>query len=211
VRITCQTRYVPEFCTCGAQLPPDARFCHKCGKPQRDEDLVVEEQPVIVVPPPPVAPAPPVAINFRNAIAVRVALLAGTLPFMISALLGTLGLLALAFGGFFAVYLYRRRTGAMLSVANGARLGWISGIFIFAIAIFVFTIQLVTQSPSALMNGLREQMAKNYSATEVQINQVINFLASPSGIGAMVLFSFFMITLLPALGGAVGAKLLNRH
>jgi hypothetical protein len=202
---------VPEYCTCGAQLPPDARFCHKCGKPQREEDLVVEEQPVVVIAPPPVAPPPPPPINFHNAIAVRVALLAGTLAFMISAVLGPLGLVALAFAGFFAVYLYRRRTGAILSVANGARLGWLSGIFIFTIAIIVFTIQLVALSPSQMMRDLHEQMTKNYSASEAQINQVITFLASPSGIGMIVLFSFLMITLLPALGGAVGAKLLNRQ
>jgi hypothetical protein len=202
---------VPEYCTCGAQLPPDARFCHKCGKPQRDEPLLVDE-PVVVPPPPPLAPPPPPpAINFRNAIAVRVALLAGAVAFTISAVLGPLGLIALAAGGFFAVYLYRRRTGAILSVANGARLGWLSGIFIFAIAIMVFTIQLVTLSPSQMMRELHEQMAKNYSASEAQINQVISFLASPSGIGTIVLFSFLMITLLPALGGAVGAKILNRH
>jgi len=202
---------VPEYCTCGAQLPDDARFCHKCGKPQRDEDLIVEEQPIAVTPPPPLAPLPPPVINFRNAVAVRVALLAGALAFMISAVLGPLGLIALAAGGFFAVYLYRRRTGAILSVANGARLGWLAGIFIFAIAILVFTIQLVAVSPSAMMNQLREQMAKNYSATEAQINQVIGFLASPPGIGTIVLFSFFLITLLTALGGAVGAKFLSRH
>jgi hypothetical protein len=202
---------VPEYCTCGAQLPPDARFCHKCGKPQREEDLL--DEPVVVVPPPPaLAPAPPPpAINFHNAIAVRVALLAGTLAFMISAVLGPLGLVALAAAGFFAVYLYRRRTGAILSVANGARLGWLSGIFIFTIAIIVFTIQLVALSPSQMMRDLHEQMTKNYSASEAQINQVIAFLGSPSGIGMIVLFSFLMITLLPALGGAVGAKLLNRQ
>ena len=202
---------MPDYCTCGAQLPPDARFCHKCGKPQREEDIPVEEQPVVIAPPPPLAPPPPPAINFRNAIAVRVAMFAGVLAFMASAVLGSLGLIALAAGGFFAVYLYRRRTGAALSVANGARLGWLAGIFIFAIAILAFTIQLVTASPSAMMNELREQMAKNYSVTEAQINQVIGFLASPSGIGTIVLFLFFMITLLPALGGAVGAKILNRH
>lgn len=202
---------MPEYCTCGAQLPPDARFCHKCGKPQREEDLVVEEQPVVVIEPPPAAPPPPPPINFHNAIAVRVALLAGTLAFMISAVLGPLGLIALAAAGFFAVYLYRRRTGAILSVANGARLGWLSGIFIFTIAIIVFTIQLVALSPSQMMRDLHEQMTKNYSASEAQINQVITFLASPSGIGMIVLFSFLMITLLPALGGAVGAKLLNRQ
>ena len=203
---------MPDYCTCGAQLPPDARFCHKCGKPQRDEPLLVDEPVVVVPPPPPLAPAPPPpAINFRNAIAVRVALLAGTLAFMISAVLGPLGLIALAAAGFFAVYLYRRRTGAILSVANGARLGWLSGIFIFTIAIIVFTIQMVALSPSQMMRDLHEQMTKNYSASEAQINQVIAFLGSPSGIGTIVLFSFFMITLLPALGGAVGAKLLNRQ
>ncbi|MBZ5636076.1 MAG: zinc ribbon domain-containing protein [Acidobacteriia bacterium] len=202
---------MPEYCTCGVQLPPDARFCHKCGKPQREEDVPVEEKPVVVLPPPPPLEQPPLAINFHNAIAVRVALLAGALAFLISAVLGPLGLVALAAGGFFAVYLYRRRTGTRLSVANGARLGWIAGIFIFAIAILVFTIQLVAVSPAEMMNQLRVQMAKNYSVTEAQVNQVISFLQSPSGIAAIVLFSFFPITLLPALGGAVGAKLLNRN
>ena len=40
-------------CTCGAALPEDARFCHKCGKPQYEEDIArlnaVDEPP----PPPP--------------------------------------------------------------------------------------------------------------------------------------------------------------
>ncbi len=35
---------MPDFCTCGAQLPLDALFCHKCGKPQRD---VIEPEPEI--------------------------------------------------------------------------------------------------------------------------------------------------------------------
>src|SRR6202034_1529404 len=41
----CQTKIVPEFCTCGAQLPPDARFCHKCGKPQYDYPGLDEPEP----------------------------------------------------------------------------------------------------------------------------------------------------------------------
>ncbi|MEI9814090.1 MAG: zinc ribbon domain-containing protein [Acidobacteriota bacterium] len=69
---------MPEFCTCGAQLPADARFCHKCGKPQRDEPVMEPEVATpVVVPveavPPPVAAAP---INLRNGIAVQSALLA---------------------------------------------------------------------------------------------------------------------------------------
>jgi predicted amidophosphoribosyltransferase len=39
---------MPEFCTCGAELPPDARFCHRCGKPQREE---IEPETVAPIPP----------------------------------------------------------------------------------------------------------------------------------------------------------------
>ena len=71
---------MPEFCSCGAQLPPDARFCHKCGKPQRAEILVEEEpEPTAIQEarlPPPSAPTP-AALNFRNPVAVRVGLEVG--------------------------------------------------------------------------------------------------------------------------------------
>ena len=57
-----------EFCTCGAELPPDALFCHKCGKPQREISAHVEEEPAVSVPvemavPPPVREAPLSAAN----------------------------------------------------------------------------------------------------------------------------------------------------
>src|SRR5579872_719709 len=73
--ITWHTGVVPDVCTCGAKLPPDARFCHKCGKPQRDEPVVMEE----VLSPPPLPftelPAPITArISFHNGLAVRAAL-----------------------------------------------------------------------------------------------------------------------------------------
>ena len=113
---------MPEYCTCGAQLPPDARFCHKCGKPQREEDLVVEQQPIIVAPPPPSPPAEPPPISFRNATAVRVALASGIPMFLVSAIAGPLALAVPVAGGFFAVYLYRRRTGERMTVLAGARL-----------------------------------------------------------------------------------------
>ena len=48
---------MPDSCTCGAQLPPDALFCHKCGKPQRD--LVTPDDP----PEPVSAPAPQEAVQ----------------------------------------------------------------------------------------------------------------------------------------------------
>src|SRR5438093_11633008 len=69
-----QTDVVPEFCTCGAELPEDARFCHRCGKPQREE--IVVEQPL---PPPPPIPAIPTQVwtgvpSFHHPVAVLVCL-----------------------------------------------------------------------------------------------------------------------------------------
>src|ERR1700758_2499346 len=77
----CQTEIVPEFCTCGAQLPPDARFCHKCGKPQYDYPGVEEVEPA--TPPAEIPILPPTLqvqlsneISFHNRLAVRVGFIA---------------------------------------------------------------------------------------------------------------------------------------
>jgi hypothetical protein len=88
---------MPDFCSCGAQLPDDARFCHKCGKPQRDEPLMVQEpEPVQrpIEPPglPPISKLELPRIGFHNGLAVRVAMLAGILAFFCSIITGQLAL-----------------------------------------------------------------------------------------------------------------------
>ena len=95
--------------------PRIARFCHKCGKPQREEDIAFAAPP-----PAPVAPAMSEAlhaelaqvqraaraasIGFRNPLAVRIALLASVLGFLffgiagqISALLSLVAMLGAVF------------------------------------------------------------------------------------------------------------------
>ncbi len=204
---------MPEYCTCGAQLPDDARFCHKCGKPQREEDLQFEEQPVIavpIVPPPPVAAEPP-PISFRNAAAVRVALATGIPVFLISAFAGPLALAVPVAGGFFAVYLYRRRTGQKISVLAGARLGWISGIIVFAILTMLLTMMVLMLSQPDLVQQMRDQMAKMSSISPDEVTRRIELLRTPSSLALALLDAFLSYTLLTALGGAVGAKFLNRH
>jgi hypothetical protein len=206
---------VPEYCTCGAQLPPDARFCHKCGKPQREEDLVVEEQPVVVVAPPPVAPPPPLAISFRNATAVRIALVTGIpivfLSALLSAIAGPLGMAVPVAGGFFAVYLYRRRTGEKITVLAGARLGWISGIIVFTILALLLTMTVVVLSQPDLVQSMRDQMTKMSPLSQEEITRNMDQLRTPSGLAVALLDAFLSYTLLTALGGAVGAKFLNRQ
>ena len=202
---------MPEYCTCGAQLPPDARFCHKCGKPQREEDVPVEEQPVVVLPPtPPVAVEPP-PISFRNATAVRVALATGIPMFLLSAVAGPLALAVPVVGGFFAVYLYRRRTGEKITVLAGARLGWISGIIVFTMLTILLTVTVLVLSQPELVQSMRDQMAKMSSVSQEELTRNIDLLKTPSGLAVAVLDAFLTYTVLTALGGAVGAKFLSRN
>jgi len=206
---------VPEYCTCGAQLPVDARFCHKCGKPQREEDVPVAEQPVVAVPlPPPTLAPPPVElapISFRNATAVRVALLTGIPMFLLSAVAGPLMLIVPVAGGFFAVYLYRQRTGQQMTVLAGARLGWISGIIVFTILTVLLTVVVLMLSQPDFLQSMRDQMAKMSSISQEELTKRIELLRTPSALAQGLLETFLTYTLLTALGGAVGAKFLNRH
>jgi hypothetical protein len=210
---------VPERCTCGAQLPEDALFCHKCGKPQRE--IEVEQEPAPTPPPiviAAIAPAPtpelPI-INFHNGTAVRIALGMGALAFMCLIVVGQLALpealifVWLAAAGFLAVYLYRRRTGQRLSVLNGARLGWISGIFGFVIVTILLTMFVVALSEPSVVTALREQI-KTRGIPEANLDQMIDALHSPAGITSALGLFFLLFTVLPAFGGALGAKLLDR-
>jgi hypothetical protein len=189
-------------------LPEDARFCHKCGKPQREEPHLAAEIEAPPLPPPVVAPELP-PIGFHNGTAVRIALFAGALAFLLSMLSGVFAVIWMVAGGFFSVYLYRKRTGQRLSVVSGAHLGWLSGIFGFVIATIVVTLVVVALSQPEVVEAAREQW-KARSLSEADINQVIDLLRSPSGLATILSLSFLFFSLLPAVGGAVGAKLLGR-
>src|SRR5690348_6226594 len=119
---------MPDFCSCGAQLPPDAVFCHKCGKPQRaiGPEERADEPVVVVAPPSPVEArrVEPAAMSFRNPLAVRIAFIVALVT-IVTTLLGQSLLLSLILwvaAGFFAVLFYTRRTGQFLNVKAGLRM-----------------------------------------------------------------------------------------
>ena len=210
---------MPEYCTCGAKLPEDARFCHKCGKPQRDEPLLREEAAETA--PPPLPPAPPrfPPIGLNNGLAVRIALLGGASSLAMLVISGQLlapaaFLIWLVLAGFFCVFLYRRRTGQKLSMLHGAHLGWICGLFVFAvIALVLVAIAVIAASDPKSFSTILDAMQDRLNASArpgMDVNQIMDAVRSPSRILSGLLESF-LLTSLPAFGGAIGAKLLDRE
>jgi hypothetical protein len=197
---------MPEYCTCGVQLPPDALFCHKCGKPQRDlMPVEVEEaQPVIAVQAAPIeAPPKSPPVGFRNPVAMRVALLSG-----IGALLfNFLPLVNWVAAGFFAVFFYRKKTRDRMDVGAGVQIGWITGLVTFTVQSVFY---IVISATGTLRQALMEQ-AKGWSmANDPNFVTMAQFLASPPGVVVFLAFIFVFITCLTMAGGALGAKLIGR-
>jgi hypothetical protein len=203
---------MPDFCTCGAQLPPDALFCHKCGKPQRD---VIEPEPEIqtvefVLPVAPIDPPAP-QINFHNLVAVRIAFVVAPIAFLLSWIPAANLVLWIA-GGFLAVFFHRRRTGDLLNVRAGVRLGWVTGVIMFAITTVIFTLTVVPLAASGGIANLFRQQLKN--PTDPSVQEALRMLESAPGIVTVMLVMLFMlfvfITLLSMAGGALGAKFVGR-
>jgi hypothetical protein len=211
------TGLVTDFCTCGAQLPPDALFCHKCGKLQRDEPLPVPEElapaPVAIVS---TQPASPPEIGFHNSQALRVAFLVGSLAFLLFSLPFPilLRLLFLLGAGVFSVYLYSRRSGHRVEIGSGARMGWITGLFCFVIFAVLFAASMAVLSvllrDPATADLYRKQMGA-MGMTPEMIQQATDLFKSPVQILGTLLSLFVTSTLIPALGGALGARLLRRN
>ena len=170
-------------------------------------------EPVAIVPPPLPAPVAP-KIGFHNGAAVRIALVAGILSILLSALTGqvaaALGPLWLIAGGFWAVYVYRRRTGERLSLMNGAHLGWICGVVAFVIVAVMMTVLAMALSNASALDTVREQW-RQYGKSEADLNQLLSMFRNPMNVLATIPVLFLLFTLLPAFGGALGAKLLDRH
>jgi len=205
---------VPDFCNCGAELPADARFCHKCGKPQREEDIPrpeIVETPIILTP---AAPPPQVAVNFRNLVALRVGFLSAFLAFVLSSLLPLLMVIWSTIGGFFSVYLYRRRTGERMTIGRGARIGWITGIMMFLIMAGVFGLFMVLLSnvPGGV-NGMAEQLRGLGMQKEKvdQFVQGIQYLQNPLDALKALFTMFVMVSVATTIGGALGARLGERR
>jgi len=212
---------VNEFCTCGARLAEDARFCHKCGKPQREEpeiealaQAMQAEAPVQapLAPPPATSAAP--GIGFRNPVAVRAAIIASALA-TLAGLVPLPGLfhslwqlLTIVAGGFASVYLYQRRTGVYLSIRAGLQIGWMTGLFCFIVTMVMLTLLL------AVFAGVGETGLKRITEESGRPEIAAAFsgmLTNPAMLVFALVSAFFVMTMLASAGGALGSKVLDKE
>ena len=197
---------MPEICTCGAQLPPDALFCHKCGKPQRE---IVEVEPELrQAAPAPAAFAPPVVSAMPGLFQSRLAMNIGLKVALGATLFFFLPYLNWLGAGFFSVFLYRRRTGQRLNLESGVRIGWITGLLMFAILALLLTATIVMVNSLGGMAALQTQFKNNIDPKMVTEFET---LQSASGLTMCLIQLFVFVNLLSMAGAALGAKMGGRR
>jgi hypothetical protein len=209
---------MPDVCTCGAQLAPDSLFCHKCGKAQREivePELLARPRTEAAIEAP-VAPAAAAAIpplNFHNPLAVRIALLVAVVATLLT--LQTRRIAPFPFlnwvaAGFFAVLFYKRKTGSLLNVGAGARMGWLTGILMSGLWSLLFVFELLFGNLRATI----EEQFRHLPQQDPVAQQMLSFIQSGPGFAAVLVFSlgmlFCFITGLAVAGGAIGAKMMGR-
>jgi hypothetical protein len=197
-------------------LPEDARFCHRCGKPQREEDAALEPAAPAAPPvqiqeiPKPYRPDP--TIGFRNPLTVRIALFASLIGFILFGVIGqvsqVLSLLAMLGAGTLAVNLYKRRTGLPVSLRGGIHIGWITGVFAFIAAMILVTIMAVALTDNNFASIFQTQLGAR-SNQEIA-KQVLDTLRSPRGLAEILVSFFVACAVLPVVGGALGALIGRR-
>ncbi len=197
---------MPETCTCGSQLPPDAVFCHKCGKPQREIVVVESEAPA----PPPLPPPTPVIlapmesapVNFRNMDAVKTSLMAAVL----ATFLFFIPYLNWLVAGYFAVFFYRRRTRQAVNIVAGVRIGWLTGLMTFAIlAVLMYFSALVLRSPGVM--DMVKVLAQKDNLGPANGGHPAERPANDRAVGHQL---FVFVTFLSMTGGLLGAVLTGR-
>jgi hypothetical protein len=160
-------------------------------------------------------------INFGNGAAVRVALLVAAISMVLFVpLAGFSGMPLLGIilptlaAGVLSVWFYQRRTGANLTVLAGARMGWITGVFLFALFLILFTISVIPAIESGEMQKIQEAALQG-SFSETDMARLKEIFENPVMLGLSILLFmgiyFVGATTLSSLGGMLGAKLLGRN
>jgi hypothetical protein len=221
-------------CNCGAQLPEDARFCHKCGKPQFESDLArMREEAELSRPPesPPLAPPPVLSrfgrskatpppldhkkIDFANRRALMVSVIVALLTLfcftacsvLVPFAASLLMLPLFCLSGFVAARLYIRQTGEIISTQSGARLGFMTALWAFLVVVVMCVLLAVLISSPELRSEIIDKLtSQGNPATE----QILKMLNDPRRFILLMmgelLVNFCLFTFPSMLGGMLGVR-----
>ena len=148
-------------------------------------------------------------MTFHDQVAVRIAVYVGVAATVLSLILPLVNWLA---AGFFAVYLYRRKTRRLLDVSAGVHMGWITGLVMFPLGALVLTVTAISNRWGTLW---LEQVKNTPTPDPAMQRQMVQFFQSGPGIAFGLLlwlgFWFLLIIGLSIAGGALGAKVSGRQ
>lgn len=189
-------------CSCGAILPEDARFCHKCGQPQFAEDierLNAPPEPAILAAeaPPLPAPGPVGSIGFTNGRAVRITLAVAAfslLAFFIAALIAPPLVIPLfVVAGFSAVRIYLNGSQESLRPSGAALLGAMPWFWFFLLQSIGIAVLLFSPEGHAMAKAMNNP-------------DVMQFINDPAKQVFALVFSFFIGTAAGAVGGILAVR-----
>jgi hypothetical protein len=202
---------------CGEVVEQGIPFCPHCSAPLI---RVVLPEPVPASAEAPVSaqgsPIVPTAIQWSQA--TRACALAALIAALAMVFSLVVPLIAVIGAGFLATAFHRRSLPtAALRTGTGARLGALCGFFCALITAVLATLRVAVLHEGGqireTMLGLLQQNAARYS--DPQSQAALEFLRSPGGIAAMIVFfaivGFLMFVLLGTIGGALGAAVLGRR
>ncbi len=193
-----------QRCSCGALLCEDARFCHKCGAPQYEEDIarIAEQERAWAAPAqaplePPLSSVPQQSVSLTNFRALAITLLMAGIAFLVSGVVAMVSAMlfpvVLVAAGFFAVRVYAGRLSARLPARSGALLGWMTGFWMF----IVFALAAVSPGGTEAIHQMQSlpQFSKLMNEDPRQL------------LTSIAIAGFCLITLLPGLGGLLASLL----
>ena len=187
-------------------LPPDARFCHKCGKPQYEEDierlaaLEAESQPAPAPPVVTAAPGPRIGIGNLRAVGITmaVAALAFVCMLVASAIAPPIVPIILCAAGFAAAWFYKG--SSTITAFNGAVLGTMTGMWlflVFALCAGMASVSLSSPEGQQMIKAFSPKLTPEMARVIQDPHQLITGLLLPT---------FFLLVLSSAFGGLLAAR-----
>jgi hypothetical protein len=140
--------------------------------------------------------------------AVRAALKAGLLGFLIG---GFIPFLGIVLAGALAVFFYRRESGFGLPIALGSRLGGAAGVVAVGISSAFLSIWiLLFHGQEKYLEFLKQATDKaGVSASDPQFQAVLHSLSTPLGLAITFLLGMVVGSVLASVGGALASLFLR--